>query len=877
MLEPVDPRSLPPTAFRAATIRQGMELEPELPDPAPAFVDPDGALHPALTAPLRNLRLFSFPTPAARSALAGRVLSEPGRAHVEDPDDPFVGLDRFADIEGWEPEIRGCLALLLLRGAHAGVHELSRAGDPDHVFWDGQGDPWFRRRPRLLDAGPRAVELVERIQGIARELSRRPPHPDLAFERVLVESSASWLLAVESYWGARSLLGPDERIPEDDDARVALRIALRRTRTAVAKCVGLPRPERISPAELFGEVLHAGLVAENEFLQEIGQRPDGPVTAQWLAQAHIRSMRDVMALSRERSLRLHTILRRVDRARLAAQVAWRVALLDLWIADAEGRPTEAAENALLHLPDPLLRTTLFVGLGRLRGFVLVRRLRRGQLRDALDIADGALHLAPEDLAVRLTKNDLTFHLGRPRPPGRRGLVPVWVGGVDVKWDRELVASLRAEADRWASISVGAMGGAVSRHLQDRASERRFRAGVVERALSIGSPDAWVVAVVEALADPSVRGDARVLDRLLQLAPQRPLVPGPLAAVLSDSLESGELQPTLEDVSAALLDARLAIDLARSIECGEVEARKTRTPAWKQLLNQAWPSAAHPAGEEQIAARIQALRAAAPALRQSPLAARFRALVDELDRAAEAEGDPEREGLRGEALAVLAALPSFLRSYLDAPAVATSRLLEAHLDDSLRALRSWLADARVERLRGALRRLGARGRSDLDTEVCDFVSESLAELASLEIDGRLETRLSTFELRLAEFTATQRTVQTTPETPPEPGLMQVHADFARFSIDELGLRPDHLARVYEMIELFNLSGGRRDRKRLKGEAAVGLFELRARSAHFGPLRVFYRRLRDGWIALAAMRKHDERDQNDAIERVARHFVAGVAAG
>lgn len=872
MLEPLDPRTLPPLAFRAATIRQGMDLEPELPDPAPAFVDPDSAMHPALTAPLPNLTLFSFPTAAARSAILGRILSEPGRARPEDRDDPFVAFDRLADREGWEPEARGCLALLVLRGLLAGVHESARGVDPDVAHWDGHGDPWFRRRPRLLDAGPRAVERIERIHGISKELSRRPADPDLAFERVIVESSASWIAATETFWGARSLLGPDERVPEDEEARVALRIALRRTRTAVARCVALPRPERISPAELLGEVLHSGLVAENEFLHEIGQRPDGPVTAQWLVQAQVRAMRDLMALSRERSLRLHTILRRIDRARLAAQIAWRVALLDLWIADVEGRPTEAAENALLHLPDPLLRTTLFVGLGRLRGFVLVRRLRRGQLRHALDIADGALHLAPEDLAIRLCRNDLAFHLGRPRPLGRRGLVPVTAGASPTRWDKDLVASLRAEADRWSSISVAAMGGAVSRFLGDRASERRFRPGVVERCLSVGTPDAWIVAVIEALADPAMRADPLVLDRLLQLAPKRVLPAGPLSAVVADSLDEPELARTLDDVGAALLDARVAIDLARSIETGEVAAKKVRGPAWKQVLQLPWPGPGQGDAEEVLASRLQALRASCPALRQPPVAAKLRSLVGELDRAADLDdGEGIGEEARTAALDLLRALPSMIRAHVETPTPNHELKLCSALDEALHHLRVALAEPRLDALRTGLRRLGARGRAAFDTEVCDFVSEALARIAAAPIDAALDALLHRIEREVAGFTAGQRATAPGAGAAAEPGQMHVHEDFVRFSTEELGLREDHLWRVYEMIDLFNLSGGRRDRKRLKGEAAMGLHELRAKSTFFGALRVFYRRHKEGWIALAAMRKHDERDQNDAIERVARAFA------
>ncbi len=111
-----------------------------------------------------------------------------------------------------------------------------------------------------------------------------------------------------------------------------------------------------------------------------------------------------------------------------------------------------------------------------------------------------------------------------------------------------------------------------------------------------------------------------------------------------------------------------------------------------------------------------------------------------------------------------------------------------------------------------------------------------------------------------------------ETHENDSLMSFHADFERFSVDELGIRSDALRRSRELVRLFNLSGGRRDRKRLKGKDAQGLFELRHRTSTVGGLRVFYRRAGAGWIALAAMSKYDDRQQQEAIERVARHFAS-----
>jgi len=154
----------------------------------------------------------------------------------------------------------------------------------------------------------------------------------------------------------------------------------------------------------------------------------------------------------------------------------------------------------------------------------------------------------------------------------------------------------------------------------------------------------------------------------------------------------------------------------------------------------------------------------------------------------------------------------------------------------------------------------------DDSLLDRVSRLRAELADPQSD--LDAiDLATGELQDALLNQSSHSET---EGASEETLMVFHPEFDVFSIEQLGIRSDALRRARGLVRLFNLSGGQRDRKRIKGTAGAGLFELRHRTSTVGGLRVFYRRERSRWLALAAMSKYDDRQQQEAIERVARHF-------
>ena len=353
MLEPWTPERLRPSRFRALAVRHGFDLEPALPDPAPAYHDPEGAFHPALTEPLTALTLHRFPTLASRAALTARLLSEPGRPRLDDPEDPFVAVYRFAARSDMEPEVTGNLALLLLREriAQASREHHPTLPDPAEALRDPRLDAFRGRRARLRDTPWEALrEEVMAAASFAEDATQ------LDFERASLRASAAWLADYGAWWRVAELLGEREELPED---------------------LG-PISEALDGFDAdLGAAIAEGCAAEAAFLDEVGEHPDGPVSARWLLARQVRSLRDLDRSTRERSLLLHRLLRRCDVARVRAQLAYRALALRRWPAD----EPERVERELLAISDPAHRTTLGAGLGRLVGMVLLRRLRRGVIND----------------------------------------------------------------------------------------------------------------------------------------------------------------------------------------------------------------------------------------------------------------------------------------------------------------------------------------------------------------------------------------------------------------------------------------------------------------------------------------------------------------
>jgi hypothetical protein len=561
------------------------------------------------------------------------------------------------------------------------------------------------------------------------------------------------------------------------------------------------------------------------------------------------------------------------------QLAWRAALLELWARDALGESARNLEEALAAIPDPPHPTALAAGLGRLLGALTIRRLRRAEGAGGCDGCAGlealalrALTLAPEDLATRIAANDLRFHAGRDRCGPGSG------------WDADLLASLLAERERWDGVTVGAMGRALSRALGDRSRQRQFSGALLDRALADGGCAAWILAASLALEAPPSPRSRLGLDSVLDAAARRRAPRAePLARIVLGKADPEEQASAAADLESALLGARLALDEAATLEpamlaAGGGSRTRGRAPAWKQILAAGTPSP----GDSEWAARcwtwLQSLRAAAPALREPPVAGAVRSLLATLSRHADSG---EQRQQCGATAAPLADLGPRMSVYLGSPGV----------PGAASGLAAWIEEASAPlRVAGLARRLASfdrelaqaqgRARARGDAAGLRQLQALRSELreASVRSDAQCDVALDALEARFPKEASPRPVAGPAADEPlggatQEPAssvaTMRFHDDFDRFSSEELGMRPDALRRAREMVRLFNESGGRRDRRRLRGDAST-LFELRHRTAASGGLRVYYRPEGAGWLALCAMSKYDDRQQREAIARVLGYF-------
>jgi len=808
MLEPSPLSVVNEGPYRGLLTRQGFDLEPSLPDPAPAYLDPEGTLHPALVEPLSVLPLHRFPTPGSRAALVARVLSAPGRADLEDESDPFVSVYRFAARQDMEPEITGCLALVLLRGLLAKKRKSHRAYRPDPIAAaaDPDHDPFAGQRGRLRDIDWDGLwaEVDAAAQFVGTD-------PALAFERYTLKASSAWLGDYRSWWDVACHLEDPETFPED----------LGPLRGALARF----------PIDL-EDAMAGGIEAEQQFMDVSLARPEGPVDANWLLSQQLRALRNFDLATREFSLEMHALVRRCDVARVRTQLAYRANLLRLWIAD----DPSLIEERILGVPDPPHATTLGAGLGRLLGIVLLSRLRRGEDKGALELAERALRLAPEELSVRITANDLQYHFG----------------------DRtaKLLRSLREERSRWDSVSVCLMGRKVASLHDDHSTARHFSSHLTRNALALGTVGGWAVCATEVLSSPPGRERRSLATRLAEASIDKS-VNDPLVHILFGQQDHSD---ALEDLEVGLLDACLCDDTLEELEVQALQgvSKKRKAPAWKTLLSKSLVASNHPNFCARLWSRLQSLRAANDSMREAPLAGEVRALLQQLSRAAELEvaAPPALDELLGR-----------LSDHLIDPTKSGAANLANWIATARDPLRISVRQPRQKALGHELGVLASQARLRDGTNFLEAVSRLRAELADPESDlDAIDAATGALQEALAH-----RPDPTDVVVDPAPDLMEFHPDFDRFSLDDLGIRPDALRRARRLVRLFNLSGGRRDRKRLKGSSAEGLFELRHRTATVGGLRVFYRREGASWLALAAMSKFDDRQQQEAIDRVARVFA------
>ena len=855
-------------------VRIGFDLEPVLPDPAPAFADPDGAFHPALIEGLAALPLHSYPTPAARSALVSQVLSEPGRPNLADPQDPFLTIYRHAIRHDMEPEVTGNLALLLIRGQLAQIQRQHRPqlGDPVQALLDPNHDPWRHRRGRLHSTD--WSSLWNEVNAAADLCGSSDC---FAFEQRNLRAARTWLLIYRSWWQVAALFNEDELCPDQPAKLALIEDALRRLRKECAAQLKLDDAES-SCADLLSASIKTGVEAEAAFVEATGSRPsDGPINARWLLNQQLRSLRHITLVTREHSLRLHELLRQSDIARVAVQVTYRAALIELWLADLRGLDTDALEESLMTIPGPAHPSTLGAGLGRVLGAVLVRRLRRGKDAGALPLAEMALQLAPEELAVRMAWNDLRYQHR-------------------IGWDTSLVTSLRAEYDRWQSLPVLIMGSRVAKDLGDRRRTRWFRDQLIPRALNTSGFGPWALLVMESLAAEPGRARQELLEMLEDDGDELKAEPDAATWVLFGSNDKQLLDLTFKDLQRAVRELLTDIADANNLVPTQLAvARGSSQPsAWQQLISKAIVATDDPRFPGTAWTRVQDIRAAAPDLRRAPVAAQIRLLQELLSRSADilqrqvdtdvpsSHGDVDDDPMRGKvagkiaaACAGLSELMQQVSEYLSSPTENNAQRLAQWLGQQMDPLRVAVREPRALALSAEADRLTALARARNQPPLIERVARLRANIARARTEPEADASFTEIEHDLSELSEALFTKGDTDPTAeesqiPSQGTMTLHAEFEQFSADQLGILPDALRRALEMVRLFNLSGGRRDRKRLKGKRSRDLFELRHRTSHTGGLRVFYERSGRSWQALAAMSKYDDRQQREAIERVRLYF-------
>ena len=756
MLEPWTPDRLRLGRFRSLATRQGFDLEPALSDPSPAFLDPEGVIHPELCHTLSAAPLASFPTPASRSALVAAVLTESGRVHPEDEACPFVRVYKFAVDTHMEPEVTGVLALVLLRGVLDTAQRTHRPRglDPSETISNPEVDPWQRQRARLSETSWET--LWEEIDAAAQSCGEDEA---LAFERSILRSSHAWLVAYRAWAKLTAAVGSPEELQQDRTAQIEARLDAVYTALAIAlDSLDVPQPNLMGgarevlanclPAQLLERVIQWGTEAERNFMDRAGVQPEGIVTSRWLLNHQIRYLRKLNITSRQDSLYLHQALRRSDAARVLAQIAYRSALIDLWRRDLDGEDPREMEAALLAVLPPVHRTTMGGGLGRVWGHIVMRQLRREEGAEAEALATRALDLAPEELAVRMLWNDLRYSRGLDEGAALVGRAPA-------SWGEDLLRSLRKEHDHWESLSVSLMGAHVAESLGDSSRVRWFRRGLREGGLSTGATVGWSLAVVETLGHPDLKSQRKALQVLLDCCPDLPIMPGPLTWLLFRSEDPKVLAAAFLGLQDSLTDALADLDEADGLVHSPLESsgKSRQVAAWNQLVSKKLLGPDREGFASALWARIQGLRAAAPELRRAPLAGSLRRLQTLLSRAADVEsaasapdarppevprspsetppGPSTKGAVEGMRLTLedLGPLLPRLAGYLKKPTEDGASNLAAWIDTASDPLRVAVRRPRVEELRRELDRLDNRLRISAGRGVGATISAIRVELAA----------------------------------------------------------------------------------------------------------------------------------------------------
>lgn len=388
---------------------------------------------------------------------------------------------------------------------------------------------------------------------------------------------------------------------------------------------------------------------------------------------------------------------------------------------------------------------------------------------------------------------------------------------------EIAADLEEEVRaRPRSLGAAAEALACAQALGDRAAIRRACDAVLARAR--GTPHAWIAEARVLLARPTAATLTRVTEALAST---------PEAPETSDRGGAALWGQAPERWAGDLLALARALDEA------------TREAPDAVPVDEPPPG---PASRPDDAPE-QTVRAARRALRRwldKPKLARAEqkhALEEHLRRAAFLADDDAPPGWLDAARSLAAALELFTRAP-DGHDAAARDLVAETLREADAALEGAVARAWGPRVEAQLRVAALRSREAAALQAAAAEARTAGERDAL--DGRLGALL-------AEGT--------------DDGGMRLAPDALARSARELGTPAWAITEGLRQVRMFELSGGRRDQKALKGtrDARGALWELRSHGRAL-PVRVLFRRTAEGPEVVAIFAKEDDEQQQRVIDRV-----------
>ncbi len=433
-----------------------------------------------------------------------------------------------------------------------------------------------------------------------------------------------------------------------------------------------------------------------------------------------------------------------------------------------------------------------------------------------------------------------------------------------KWDALLLADLEKEAKEERDASAAAEYLRVAAHIgkpRDIALASRRAAAVLQ-----GTPHAWMVEVRSAFARPNFLSDPVLLDRLL--AESGPALLDPRERLVF-ALYGEDPPSVVEQARRDLSLQRAALRQAAVQEQERVEEILTRPSRARR------PDVPRTSGPDAMERALDALRVRLerPWMAKHPSKAPLEALALRAGRLV-GRGEVDLStwlAALGDELGLVPLLDRAIRGENEWEALVGDALARctAALDELLGAV--WVRDVfeQTAETWPVIQSLGADGadllreKAAVEQAAADAASPVQREACELALTGLLTRVQARHERVLRDEPADERGDRATVE----PDLMTLHLLALERSRDELGTPEWAIARGLAEVRRFNIAGGRRDVKMLRGTRTEdgALFELRQPDSRL-PVRVMFTMGKAGRQAVAVLAKQDDEHQKRMIARV-----------